>query len=228
MRDFSVLPARGAGIVALLEPEAARGWLTGGDVALGRLDVLPTMDGPEPGLGALRGLEESGIVILNRAGALLSAHDKLATALRLGAHGLPHPRTAHVGGRADPGLGFPVVVKPRFGSWGCDVRLCRSRSALARCLRRLSDRSWFRDQGALVQELVPTIGRDLRIIVAAGEVVGAIERLAADGEWRTNVELGAVRRRVVPPPDASLLALAAAAAIGADASLGVELLPVVE
>jgi RimK family alpha-L-glutamate ligase len=208
----------------LLDPAARRSWLTDGDVALGRLDVLPTLDGPEPGLEALRSLEEKGVIVLNRAGALLGAHDKLVTAFRLGAHGLPHPRTAHVGGDADPGFDFPVVVKPRFGSWGRHVRLCRSPSALRRCLRRLAREGWFRHQGALVQELIPLHGSDLRILVAAGEVVGAIERRAGPGEWRTNVELGGERRPVVPPPEASLLALTAAQAIGADL-VGVDLLP---
>jgi [lysine-biosynthesis-protein LysW]--L-2-aminoadipate ligase len=208
----------------LVEPEAARSWLARGDSVLGRVDVLPTLDGPQPGLEALRRLEETAATVYNRAGALLGAHDKLATALRLGAHGLPHPRTAHVGDDADPGFDFPVVVKPRFGSWGRGVTVCRSRNALRRCLRHLSRENWFRGQGALVQELVPLRGRDLRIIIAAGEVVGAVERLAAPGEWRTNVELGAVRRSVVPPPEASLLALGAAHAIGADL-VGVDLLP---
>jgi glutathione synthase/RimK-type ligase-like ATP-grasp enzyme len=68
------------------------------------------------------------VVVLNRAGALFSAHDKLSTALRLSTRALPHPRTAHVEAPADPAFGFPVVVKPRFGSWGRDVTVWPSRS----------------------------------------------------------------------------------------------------
>ncbi len=217
--------ARGLGAeVAVVEPGGARRWLRPGDVALARLDVLPTLDGPEDGLEELRALEDEGVTVLNRAGALLGAHDKLVTALRLGARGLPHPRTAHVGSDADPGFGFPVVVKPRFGSWGKDVYVCKSRRALRRRLHDLMRREWFRRQGALVQELVKPRGHDLRLVVASREVVGAVERVAADGEWRTNVALGAARRRVVPPPEACLLALGAADAISADL-IGVDLLP---
>jgi RimK family alpha-L-glutamate ligase len=198
--------------------------LQAGDLALGRLDVLPGLDGPEPGLEALRELEVTGISVLNRAGALLAAHDKLVTALRLAACALPHPRTAHVGDEVALDFGFPVVVKPRFGSWGQDVTLCTSRASLRRCLRALRLRPWFQRQGAIVQEFVDCGGRDLRVLVARGEVVGSVERVAAPGEWRTNVALGGTRRPATPPPAACYLAARAAETIGADL-VGVDLLP---
>jgi RimK family alpha-L-glutamate ligase len=217
--------ARALGAAAsLVEPADARGRVRPGEIALGRLDVLPSLDGVEPGLGVLRQLERVGVRVLNGPGALLAAHDKLTTALRLGLAGLPHPRTAHVDEPAWPRLSLPVVVKPRFGSWGQDVIVCRSRLALRRCLRRLRSRPWFQRQGALVQELVPPEGWDLRVVVAGGEVVGAVERHAVRGEWRTNVALGASRVGVDPPLEARLLAVAAAHAVGTDLA-GVDLLP---
>jgi RimK family alpha-L-glutamate ligase len=208
----------------VLPPEEAALRLRPGDIALGRLDVLPTLDGPEPGLETLRTLEDREVLVLNRAGSLLGAHDKLMTALRLAARRLPHPRTAHVGSAAEPAFEFPVVVKPRFGSWGRDVAVSRSRSELEHRLRRLGRKAWFRRQGALVQELVQPQGFDLRILVAAGEVVGAVRRVAAPGEWRTNIALGGRRVAVDPPPQARLTALGAAAALGTDL-VGVDLLP---
>jgi RimK family alpha-L-glutamate ligase len=208
----------------LVSPLEAPRRVRSADVVLGRLDVLPTLDGPEPGLEALRRLEERGVHVLNRAGSLLGAHDKLMTALRLGANRIPHPRTAHVGAASSLPLEFPVVVKPRFGSWGRDVTLCRSRTEFEHCLHGLRRKSWFRRQGALVQELVRPPGYDLRILVAAGEIVGAVERVAAAREWRTNIALGGDRRPADPPPRARLIALGAAASLGAD-FVGVDLLP---
>jgi RimK family alpha-L-glutamate ligase len=208
----------------VLSPEQTAGRLRTGDVALGRLDVLPTLDGTERGLETLRTLEEQGVLVLNRAAALLAAHDKLTTALRLAARGLPHPPTAHADAATDLPFDFPVVVKPRFGSWGRDVTVCRSRLELERHLRSLGRKAWFRRQGALVQELVQPQGYDLRVLVAAGEIVGAVKRVAAPGEWRTNIALGGSRIAAAPPPQACLIALGAAAALGTDL-VGVDLLP---
>jgi glutathione synthase/RimK-type ligase-like ATP-grasp enzyme len=71
----------------------------------------------------------------------------------------------------------------------------------------------------------PPLGHDLRLVVAGGSVVGAARREAAPGEWRTNVALGGTSSPAAPPGDACALALAAAAATGADL-VGVDLLPV--
>jgi [lysine-biosynthesis-protein LysW]--L-2-aminoadipate ligase len=187
------------------------------DVVLGRLDVRPTLDGVEPGLWRLQTVERAGGRLLNRPAALLTAHDKLATAVALGRAQLPQPRTAHVrDARSSLSFGPPYVVKPRFGSWGRDVVIAGTSSELECRLLELGRRGWFRRQGALVQELLRPTGVDLRIVVAGGEVIGAVERLAPPGEWRTNVSLGARRLPACPTPEARHLAVAAADAVGLD------------
>jgi RimK family alpha-L-glutamate ligase len=208
-----------------LTPSEALRTLVPGDVALGRLDVLPTLDGVDDGLWTLGELAAAGVRVLNGPSALLAAHDKLLTARLLHGAGLPHPRTRLVvASSPPPALDGPVVVKPRFGSWGKDVVRCFDEDELARHLRSVARERWFRRHGALVQELVEPRGYDLRVVVAGGAVVGAIERVAAQGEWRTNVARGARRQPVSPPPEARVLALAAAEAGGIDL-VGVDLLP---
>ena len=224
--NASLLDAlRGVGLDARLTMPADLGAAHPGDVVLGRLDVMPTLEGVEPGMGQLRRAKDRGVHVLNEPGALLASHDKLMTAIRLAAAGVPHPRTAHVDGSSVlPSLTPPYVVKPRFGSWGRDVYRCEDSLQLAACLASLAGRPWFERQGVLVQELIPPRGYDLRVIVAGGIVSGAIERVAGDGEWRTNISLGGWRRQTDPPEEARALAVEAAAALGGDL-VGVDLLP---
>jgi tetrahydromethanopterin:alpha-L-glutamate ligase len=210
--------------VQVMAPDRALGLLGAGDVALARLDVRETLDGIEEGLSTLSQLEDSGVRVLNAPGVLLSAHDKLLTAKALERNGLPHPETEAIGPGMTPTLRPPLVLKPRFGSWGQDVVLCRNCAELERWLTELETRPWFRTHGALAQQLIRPLGHDLRVIVSAGRTVGAIKRVAAPGEWRTNLALGGRRVPFGPPPAAIKLAEAAARSIGADL-VGVDLLP---
>ena len=208
----------------LLAPREALLNLHAGDVALNRLDVSTQLDGVEEGLWIVNQLEAQGVRILNRAPALLAAHDKLITARLLSTAGIPHPRTRRLHSAASlDGLTLPVVAKPRFGSWGRDVELCSDRRALTDYIGRMRGRPWWRSGGVL-QELVPPRSSDLRLIVAAGEIVGAAVRLAAPGEWRTNVALGARSIATAPPADARELAIAATEQLRIDLA-GVDLLP---
>jgi RimK family alpha-L-glutamate ligase len=218
---------------------AARGWngshshlfaprdallnLRAGDVALNRLDVAQQLDGVEEGLWILNQLEAEGVRVFNRPAALLAAHDKLITARLLGGIGIPHPRTRRLHSATSlDGFSLPIVAKPRFGSWGRDVEICGDRRALDDYIRRMQRKAWWR-AGGVIQELVPPRSTDLRVIVSADEVIGAAVRIAAPGEWRTNVALGARSTPTTPPADACELALAATRRLGIDLA-GVDLL----
>ncbi len=211
---------------AVLPPRDALRLLEPGDVALGRLDVREGLDGIEGGSLELERLTAAGVEVLNRPSTLVAAHDKLLTARALRLAGLPHPHTWLIAeGMPTPAPELPLVLKPRFGSWGRDVVLCRTAEDLGAALERASFRGWFREHGALAQELVPPLGWDLRVVVAGGRVIGAARRVAAAGRVaherlaRGHARSRSQRRRV-----ARTLALAAAAAIRGDL-VGVDLLP---
>ena len=193
---------RALGIDAQLLGPAEAGLLRAGDVAIGRLDVRRTLDGIEPGLLELHALARRGVRVLNGPRALLGTHDKLRTCRLLRAAGLRHPLTEHLPVQQLPRLTPPLVLKPRFGSWGSDVVLCDNRLQVERALTLLAQRHWFARQGVLVQELIAPRGYDLRLVVAGGRIVGAVRRCARAGEWRTNISLGGCPEPVRPPPEA--------------------------
>jgi [lysine-biosynthesis-protein LysW]--L-2-aminoadipate ligase len=210
---------------SVLTPAQGLAFLRPGDVALGRLDVRRTLDGVEPGLLELAELRRRGVRVLNTPAALLRAHDKLRTARALAAAGVGHPPAEHITAtRPLPALAPPVVIKPRFGSWGADVLRCDTAEEVRAAVQAIAGRPWFRRQGALVQALVPPVGYDLRVLVAGGEVVGAESRIAATDDWRTNISLGGTSCAAIVPPRAHAISIAAAAAVDAD-FVGVDLLP---
>ena len=221
-----VAAARAWGLESeLLDPHAALTSLDPGDVALARLDVREGLDGIERGTGELERLAAGGVDVRNPPDTLVVAHDKLLTARAFRLAGLPHPHTTLISPSLPTAVPeLPVVLKPRFGSWGRDVERCTSLGELEAALVRLQRKPWFREHGALAQELVEPRGWDMRLVVAGGRVVGAACRIARSGEWRTNAALGAQVEPVDPPPIACALALAAARAAHAD-FVGVDLLP---
>jgi RimK family alpha-L-glutamate ligase len=208
----------------LLSPRDGLLTLGRGDVALNRLDISADLDGVEDGIWIVNQLEAQGVRVFNRPPALLAAHDKLITARLIRSAGVPHPRTRRLDtAEGADGLRFPVVAKPRFGSWGRDVEFCADVHGLEQYVEGMSNRKWW-SAGAVVQELVPPRSTDLRIIVSGGEVVGAAARIAAPNEWRTNVALGGMSMSTTPPVEACELALSAARALRIDLA-GVDLLP---
>lgn len=215
---------REAGASCAIRPPSALSRVSRDDLVLARLDVVRSLDGVEPGLGEVAAAAERGVHVLNGGASIVAAHDKLVTARCLQQAGVPHPWTTHVFGETPPLVPLPIVLKPRFGSWGKDVYRCVTRSEIKHRFRRLGRRGWAIRHGILVQDLVEGDGTDLRLVVARGEIVGAAKRVAALGEWRTNVALGGKRLPARATADAAVLALAAAKAVGGDL-VGVDLLP---
>jgi len=221
-----VAAAVGLGLQAeIVVPRRALTLLEPGDVALARLDVREELDGIERGTGELERLAAGGVDVRNPPAALVVAHDKLLTARTLRHAGLPHPHTTLLSPALPAAVPeLPLVLKPRFGSWGRDVELCSTPDELDEALVRLQGKPWFREHGALAQELVEPRGWDLRVVIAGGRVVGSACRIARQGEWRTNAALGAQVEPVQLPPLARALALAAARATRLDL-VGIDLLP---
>ena len=183
---------------------------------------------------ALHWIEEHGVPVLNAPRAIERSVDKFYTDARLREAGLPTPETVVCEGAADAmmairamldeprvnALDNAVVIKPIFGSMGHGIVRVSDPDVAFRVLQPL-DRI-----GAVfyVQRAVDSGGRDVRVFVVGGRVLGAIARRAPDGDWRANVSRGGSARSIELPTGWGDLAIRAAAAVGADYA-GVDLLP---
>ncbi|MCK4685950.1 MAG: RimK family alpha-L-glutamate ligase, partial [Pirellulales bacterium] len=166
-------------------------------------------------------LASRGSVVLNNPKALESAIDKYVTTTRLIDAGIPVPPSAIVQSSADlekcnVQFGGDVVLKPIFGSNGQGLfRLEGDTKPLP---------PFFSETGvAVAQQYIANDGWDARILVVGTEAF-AMRRIAADGEWRTNIARGGKAELFTPPSEWIQLAHAATQAVGAHIA-GVDILP---
>ena len=173
---------------------------------------------------ALHWLENRGLRVVNSPRAIERSVDKFYTTTLLHDAGLLVPETV-VCERVEDAMTAvrsmgDVIIKPIFGSLGHGMVRVSDPDVALRVVRALDQiRSVF-----YVQRAIDHGGRDLRVFVVGGRVLGAIERRAPAGEWRTNVAIGGSATAVDISSEIELVALRAAAAVGADYA-GVDVLP---
>jgi RimK family alpha-L-glutamate ligase len=194
------------------------------DVVLARIIPGGSLEQLIYRVDALHWLENRGVRVVNSPRAIERSVDKFYTTTLLHGVGLLVPETV-VCERVEDAMAAvrvmgDVVIKPIFGSLGHGmVRVSDPETAL-RVVRALEQiKSVF-----YVQRAIDHGGRDLRIFVVGGRVLAAIERRAPQGEWRTNVAIGASAAAVDVSPEIARVAIAAADAVGADYA-GVDVLP---
>lgn len=171
-------------------------------------------------------LAAGGAEVVNSAEATEACGDKWRTTVALQAAGVPTPRTAlgltpEAALTALDSLGYPALIKPLVGSWGRLIVRLPDRLAAEGVLEYVAALPGPQSHLGYVQELVDKPGRDIRVIVVGGDVLGAVHR-SGDG-WRTNVALGARTRPCEVTPEITKLSAEAVGAVGADIA-GVDLI----
>jgi RimK family alpha-L-glutamate ligase len=177
-------------------------------------------------LGILHALGRLSVPVWNSAVAIERCVDKSMTTFLLHDAGLPTPPTFAVEGlnaaheiaaRELPAA--PLVLKPLFGAQGRGIRLVRT----------VDDLPADEEMNGVyyLQHYVQRAGppfHDYRVFVCEGKMVAMMSRRGND--WITNVNRGAVPERVSDHDEDALaeLAVAAAAAVGADFA-GVDIVP---
>lgn len=170
-------------------------------------------------------LETRGLRVFNSAQSILWCDDKALTYLKLRQAGLSLPRTIlapktfpAVGypqldflSDAASELGFPLVLKECFGSFGQQVYLIQD-------LRELQEKvTALAGTPLLFQKLVQeSYGRDVRINVVGGRVVASMLRRSTDGDFRSNLTRGGAMEPWQATPAQERAALKAVSALGLD------------
>ena len=146
---------------------------------------------------ALHWIEDRGVPVMNSPRAIERSVDKFYTDALLHEAGLDTPETVVCETTADALAAVrrfgDAVIKPIFGSMGHGLVRVSDPDVAFRIVRALDQvRAVF-----YVQRYVEHGGRDIRVFIVGGRVIGAIERRAPEGDWRTNVSRGGSATRSI-------------------------------
>ncbi len=162
--------------------------------------------------------------LFNSAVAIENCDDKMTTHILLSDSGIPMPhtvagllcydKTAEIPDSAVDGvidaLGLPVIVKQAYGSMGSGVFKANTKKQLLALMQK------FKCEPHLFQKYIASShGRDMRVIVVGGKVLGGIER-RSNGDFRSNIGLGGSATAVAVPREVQDYAVKAASVLGLD------------
>ncbi len=144
-------------------------------------------------------LERLGYPVYNCSRAIEICDDKALTHLTLMKQDIPMPRTiiapmtfANIGytnydflEEIVKRLGFPMVIKECFGSFGQQVYLVHTLEETRERMRVIGAKP------VLFQEFLSTsFGRDIRLQVVGGKVIASMYRYSENGDFRANLTIG--------------------------------------
>lgn len=197
--------------------------------ALSTLDAVIPRIGPSVtvyGLALVRQFEMMGVFTLNDSRAIAQSRDKLTCLQVLSGEGIAVPRTVftsqpeHVREAIDLVGGTPVVLKLVNSSQGMGVMLADT----VQMARSVLDTFYSLGQHILIQEYIAEAkGQDLRAFVVGGRIVAAIRRVAAAGEFRSNLHRGGTSEAVELEPEFAETAIRAVKVMQLNAA-GVDML----
>lgn len=191
--------------------------------------VIPRIDAMTVTYGAaiVRQLETMGVFTATTSISITRSKDKLRSHQILAKHGIDTPKTAFACSPEDVDNiinilgGPPLVIKTVEGAQGNGVVLAETRSACRSTIQAF----YGLKANIIVQEFIREAnGSDIRAFVVGEEVVGAIRRQGAEGEFRSNLHQGGTAEKIELSEKEKKLAVRAAQALGLQIA-GVDMLP---
>jgi ribosomal protein S6--L-glutamate ligase len=153
-------------------------------------------------------------------------HDKFLTSLILQKNNIPVPKTYYAAdvkiakNILEKVVSYPIILKVQSGTHGKGVLIAENLKTAKGILDILES---FK-QPFIIQEFVPTKDTsDIRVLISGKKVIASYLRIAADGDFRSNVHAGGKRQHCILTKEQEKLAIRTAKAIGADIS-GVDIL----
>lgn len=145
-------------------------------------------------LSVLRQFERLNVPTLPNSEAIIASKDKMYSMQIMAQAGLPIPKTMLTrfpvkSDLIEKQVGFPCVVKVVTGSHGAGVYLCENKKQFEDLAELISALDF--KNSMIVQEYVKySEGRDLRLVVVGGKVIGAMQRKSTDGSFKANISRG--------------------------------------
>lgn len=177
-------------------------------------------------LSIIRQLEYLGCYVCNNAEGVLGVKDKLYMHQKLALSKLPTPKTMLAKFPLNEELvesiiGFPLVIKNITGTQGEGIYLCKNRESFRNIMELIY--SYNPNANIILQEFIHnSFGRDLRVFVVGGKVIGCIERTSVRG-FKANYSKGGHVKVFKVTPEIEKLALEATKLLGLEIA-GVDLL----
>lgn len=140
-----------------------------------------------------RWLESLDVPAISPYKTVATCGDKYLTSTALVEAGVPSPRTQmamspEAALDAIEAMGYPVVLKPLFGSWGRLLARVNDRDAAEALLEHKSTLGGYQHNVVYIQEYIEKPGRDIRTMVVGDDVIYAIYRQSE--HWITNTARG--------------------------------------
>ena len=193
-------------------------------------DVLLARTGSGTGhfnLSVLRQFERLNVPTIPNSDSIIASKDKMYANQILAQAGLPIPKTMLTRFPCNTDLvqkqvGFPCVIKVVTGSHGAGVYLCEDAKRFDDLQELISSLDY--KNSMIVQEYIEfSEGRDLRVIVVGGRVVGAMQRTSVDGSFKANISRGGVGSQFQMNEELEMLSIQVAKTLDLDIA-GVDLL----
>ncbi len=164
-----------------------------------------------------RWLADRGVPTINPHAVVATCGDKMLSTAALERARVPTPRTIVAFDRetalnAIEELGYPVVLKPLFGSWGRLLAQINDRQAAEAVLEHKATLGGYLHGVFYIQEYVEKPGRDIRSFVVGDETVAAVFRESS--HWITNTARGGGAYHCPITPEVDRASRAAAQAVG--------------